>query len=285
MKRPLLYRFAFVLLMMCVAFVVWQESFRLKQFDPSNPTQTLVLWAISILIFLLMVTLGWVLVRTGLKLYIERQANQAGSRIKTKLVVGALALSILPVCFLVWFSYSVLNVNMNAWFTSPAAKTLQIFRQVGEQLKKEMQDETSAQAALLASIAAGPGADRAGAAFRRVPGAILPRVGVGFGGDLWRIRGRAAGRLGAAGIHREGTASRAAAPPAARKSSPTHGIPRQSLSVTARRPVADGPKLIGYVGLSALIPLDVAQTRAEMETDFRQPGPVVRATPDPSVWS
>jgi PAS domain S-box-containing protein len=29
--------------------------------------------------------------------------------------------------------------------------------------------------------------------------------------------------------------------------------------------VADGPKAIGYVGLSALIPLDLAQTRAEME--------------------
>jgi PAS domain S-box-containing protein len=37
------------------------------------------------------------------------------------------------------------------------------------------------------------------------------------------------------------------------------------LSVTARRPVADGPKVIGYVGISALTPLDVAQTRAEMQ--------------------
>ena len=41
------------------------------------------------------------LFRTGVKLYLERQADREGSRIKTKLVAGALALSLLPVVFLV----------------------------------------------------------------------------------------------------------------------------------------------------------------------------------------
>ena len=264
MKRPLLYRFAFVLLAMCVSFVVWQESFRLKQFDPSNPTQTLVFWAISILIFVLMVALGWVLVRTGLKLYIERQANQAGSRIKTKLVMGALALSILPVCFLVWFSYSVLNVNMNAWFTSPAEKELQIFVQVGEQLKKEMQDETSAQAALLASTPEvraliGRGEPATGFLERFCREWELASAAIyGASGneplDAW-------GPAESIGRERQ-AASRAAGGPELK---PDRRDSKASLSVTARRPVADGPKVIGYVGVSARIPLDVAQTRAEME--------------------
>ena len=264
MKRPLLYRFAFVLLALCVAFVVWQESFRLKQFDPSNPTQTLIFWAISILISALMVTLGWVLVRTGLKLYVERQANQAGSRIKTKLVVGALALSILPVCFLVWFSYSVLTVNMNAWFTRPGEEELQIYVQIGRQLKKEMQDETLAQAALLASlpqvralIERGEPSSGFLERFCRDQELASAAIYAASGDvplDAW-------GPLESIGRERE-AASRAAGP---KETKPGPRDSESPLSVTARRPVLDGPNVIGYVGLSALIPLDVAQTQARME--------------------
>ena len=260
MKRPMLYRFAFVALALCVLFAVWQESFRLKQFDPANPTQTVIFWAVSILISLLMVTLGWVLVRTGLKLYMERQANQAGSRIKTKLVVGALALSIVPVCFLVWFSYSVLTVNMNAWFTRPAAQELQIFVQVGEQLKKEMRDETSAQAALLAGLPQ--------------VRALIERgeLSAGFLERFCREQELASAAIyDASGdklLDAWGPADAIGREPQAAGRPPIKPAPGDSkppLSVTARRAVMDGAKAIGYVGLSALVPLDVERTRAEME--------------------
>ena len=260
MKRPMLYRVAFVVLALCVLFAVWQESFRLKQFDPANPTQTVIFWAVSILISLLMVTLGWVLVRTGLKLYMERQANQAGSRIKTKLVVGALALSIVPVCFLVWFSYSVLTVNMNAWFTRPAAQELQIFVQVGEQLKKEMRDETSAQAALLAGLPQVRALIERGEVsagflerFCREQELASAAVYDATGDKLLDAWGPA----DAIGKERQA----AGRPPI----QPAPGDSKPPLSVTARRPVMDGAKAIGYVGLSALVPLDVERTRAEME--------------------
>src|ERR1039457_7714724 len=85
MRRRLVYGSAIVLLAVSVLFVVLQGSFHLKQFGPADPQETLILWAISTLIFVLMVTLGWVLSRTAIKLYVERHANREGSRIKTKL--------------------------------------------------------------------------------------------------------------------------------------------------------------------------------------------------------
>src|SRR5215208_5047367 len=109
MKKRLWYGFAIVLLVISVILVVFQTSFNLGQYGPANPYQTFVFWALSSLIFVLMVTLGFILFRTGVKLYIERQSNREGSRIKTKLVIGALALSFMPVVFLVAFSYQVLN--------------------------------------------------------------------------------------------------------------------------------------------------------------------------------
>src|SRR5437899_9929157 len=117
-KRSLLI-FGSVLLAISVILVVWQGSFNLGRFGPSNPYQTFIFWAISILIFVLMVTLGFILFREMVKLYIARQSNQVGSRIRTKMVLGALALSCLPVVFLVIFSFDVLGHSVKLWFTNP----------------------------------------------------------------------------------------------------------------------------------------------------------------------
>src|SRR5438105_14891525 len=120
MKNRLLYGSAIVVLMISATLVIWQGSFDFGGHAPSDPEQTFIFWAVSTLIFLLMVTLGFMLVRIGVKLYIERQSNREGSRIKTKMVIGALALSFMPVLFMVLFSYHVLTRNLDKWSSKPA---------------------------------------------------------------------------------------------------------------------------------------------------------------------
>ena len=151
MRKRLIYGSLSILLAISVILVVWEGSFNPGNFRPANPNQTLIFWAVSSLIFLLMVTLGWILTREFVKLYVERQSRREGSRIKTKLVVGALALSFVPVFFLVLFSYEVMNRNIATWFRQPAANELTAAESITRQLGKEMQDETNAQAALLAA--------------------------------------------------------------------------------------------------------------------------------------
>src|SRR5271157_147267 len=151
MRKPLLYGFAIVALVLSVALVVWQGSFSPWQFGPTDPEQTFIFWAISSLIFVLMVTLGFMLVRAVVKLYIDRRSGHEGSRIQTKLVLGALALSITPALFLVLFSYEVLNRNLDKWFSQPAETSHQTFLQISETLQNELRDEAELQAALLAA--------------------------------------------------------------------------------------------------------------------------------------
>ena len=147
MRKRLAYLFAPVLLVLS-ALVVWQGSFH--TFGPANPQQTLIFWFISSLIFILMVTLGWILFREGVKVFIARQSNQAGSRIRTKLVVGAVALSCLPVFFFALWSYEVLNYNLNAWFSNPAENQIQLYVGIAKSLGTELQSRLQVQAALLA---------------------------------------------------------------------------------------------------------------------------------------
>ncbi len=99
-----------------LTLVVWQVSFSFGEYGPANPAQTFVFWAVSTLIFLLTVTLSFMLFRTGVKLYLDRQSNREGSRIQTKLVLGGLALSLLPVVFFAAFGYVILNRTIGKWF-------------------------------------------------------------------------------------------------------------------------------------------------------------------------
>ena len=139
-------------LVLLIVLLVWQGSFTFGAFGPANPLQTLLFWAISTLIFLLTITLGFMLFRTGFKLYLEGQANRAGSRIRTKLVFGAIALSFIPVFFLVLFGYGVMNRNLKIWFTRPAEGIKIELTDTGEAIKTEFESKVQAQARWAASL-------------------------------------------------------------------------------------------------------------------------------------
>lgn len=120
MKKALLYGAAVLVLLLLAGLVIWQGSFNMGKFGPTSTPEVYLFWAISTIVFLLMVTMGFLLFRILLRLYIDRSREKEGSHIKTKLVVGALLLSFLPVFFMVLWSYSVLNLNLKQWFSRPA---------------------------------------------------------------------------------------------------------------------------------------------------------------------
>src|SRR5579862_9713007 len=153
MRKRVMFGSAVVLLSILASLVVSQGSFNLGTVAPapSNIQQTYLFWAVSTLIFILTVTLGFMLFRTVVKLYIERQTNRPGSHIKSKLIGGALALSVLPIFFLVLWSVSVLNLNLDKWFSRPA-QTMNIdLSQISSAINQQEGDKVTAQARWLAS--------------------------------------------------------------------------------------------------------------------------------------
>ena len=113
------YVFAAALLVLLLTLVVWQVSFKFGEYGPTDATQTFLFWAVSTLIFILTIWLLVRLLKTAVKLYLERQSGREGSRIKSKLVFGALALSLLPVLFLFLFGWVILNRTLDKWFSKP----------------------------------------------------------------------------------------------------------------------------------------------------------------------
>ena len=115
----------------------------LTSFDlPLNPNtnqQLLFFASLSALIFLLFVALTFVLARNLLKLFAERRLGVLGSKFRTRLVVGSLVLSLLPVIGMFFFAYVLMNRSIDKWFSSPV---------------QEVRRDTATMASLLSSYAA-----------------------------------------------------------------------------------------------------------------------------------
>jgi two-component system nitrogen regulation sensor histidine kinase NtrY len=142
---------AFVLALL-VAMLVWQGSFSFGDYAPSSPEQTVLFWAVSTLIALLTVVVGFMLFRTGVKLYIERQSNREGSRIRSKLVIGAISLGFVPVVFLVLFGYGVMNRNLAKWFSRPAEGLRLELIKTGNAMGAEFEARVATDARWFASL-------------------------------------------------------------------------------------------------------------------------------------
>jgi hypothetical protein len=99
-------------------FLFWQQAFN-PIVRPDTSEQTLLLAALTALIFLLMVALSVVLARHLLKLYAERRLGVLGSKFRTRMVIGALILSFTPVLFLFLFAYGLMNRSIDKWFSGP----------------------------------------------------------------------------------------------------------------------------------------------------------------------
>ncbi len=136
MHRRFTFAAAVLSLAVLLALVVWQGSFSFS-FAPSDLRETLVLWAVSTVIFLLTVTLTFMLFRAGVKIYIDRQTRKEGSRIRSKLLFGALALTLAPALFSALFNYAVLNRTLEKWFTQPSRGIEMSLQDLDKSYKKE----------------------------------------------------------------------------------------------------------------------------------------------------
>src|SRR5215470_9283885 len=116
-------------------------------FQPRSWRDVLTLYAVSSFITALLMVFALILVRSTLRLWAERSREQLGARFKSKMVVGAMAISLLPVLFMFFVSYSLLNRTLARWFPRP----LEIAAEQSSGLIQEMGTATRERLSFLAS--------------------------------------------------------------------------------------------------------------------------------------
>ncbi len=118
LKTKLWLGFGGLLVVLLLAAVFTLGSLNLP-FELRHWNEVVILYALSAIIVAALMVFGLILTRTLLRLWAERRAEQLGSRFKTKMVLGAMAISLLPVLFMFYVSYGLLNRTLNRWFPRP----------------------------------------------------------------------------------------------------------------------------------------------------------------------
>ena len=112
------------------AFVIYAAlqalySFNTSRYPLLTPQTTgdiLVFTAMSVIVFLLLLMLLVLLIRNILKLFVDQRSRALGSRLRTRLVIGAALIALAPAAFMFLFSFQLLNRSVDRWFSQPTSE-------------------------------------------------------------------------------------------------------------------------------------------------------------------
>lgn len=123
---------AIVLILLALLFLL-QSSNLWKNLSVETASDTLLLYALSSLNFLAFIIFGFIFIRSLLKLSRERRALELGSKIKTRLLLFFIAVSLLPIVAMAVFSYLFMNRALERWFTQIPENVIREAREVQNQ--------------------------------------------------------------------------------------------------------------------------------------------------------
>ncbi|MGB2625072.1 MAG: ATP-binding protein [Candidatus Acidiferrum sp.] len=139
-------------------------------FEPRSWRALMPLFAVNSFVTAALLVFGLILSRTVVRLWVESGRDQLGARFKTKMVVGAMAISLLPIIFMFIVSYSLINRTLLRWFPRPleiaSEKTQELMNDIGRsqiprlsRLATAVQEDSSPSTADVLQHAFAKGAD------------------------------------------------------------------------------------------------------------------------------
>jgi two-component system nitrogen regulation sensor histidine kinase NtrY len=138
-----------------VGFYLLQRS---QDASPEELTNRLLLFVLWYLDLSLILVLSFILIRSMLRLAVERRSGLLGSRFRTKLVLTYVGLSFVPVLFMFLIATNLLQRSIDYWFSAPVEEILQGGQELAIQLRELVEDRLEGQAEAAAeSLAVDPG--------------------------------------------------------------------------------------------------------------------------------
>ncbi len=113
-----------------VTLIILQSSNIWKNFSVQTASDTLLFYGLSSLNFIAFVIFAFIFIRSLLKLSRERRSLQLGAKIKTRLLVYFIAVSLLPIVAMAGFSYLFLNRALERWFSQFPEAVIREARQI-----------------------------------------------------------------------------------------------------------------------------------------------------------
>jgi nitrogen fixation/metabolism regulation signal transduction histidine kinase len=146
-----------VLFLLLSAFTA-MNAFNLKFLNPATTGEIVVFIALSAVVFLIFVAVLVLLGRNVLKLYADQRSRTMGTRLRTRMLWGAVLVSLIPLVFMFAFSYDLLNRSVDRWFSQPVTEMRDDSNQMALQLAQYSSANARIEAqAIAASMPSGDG--------------------------------------------------------------------------------------------------------------------------------
>ncbi len=136
-KREIIIIFAVILL---VSLMTYAEN-RIIHFGADFPISNTILMFILINInLLLLILLIFLVFRNLVKLLYDRRRKVMGSKLRTKLAVAFIALTLLPTTVLFFFSLNFITISIEFWFNVPVEQALENSLKVGRTVYQQAEE-------------------------------------------------------------------------------------------------------------------------------------------------
>ena len=117
-------------ILVVLILTIWETKILRPDF-PFSTSQRVVLFALINVNIILLLLLIFLVIRNLLKLVTERRRKILGSKIRTRLVMGFVTLSLVPTILLFFIAYEFMAIGLDYWFNIHIEKSLQDSLDVG----------------------------------------------------------------------------------------------------------------------------------------------------------
>jgi PAS domain S-box-containing protein len=90
--------------------------------NPETSGETLVFTGAIVLIFLILMAALMLLARNILRLYASQSSSALGARLRTRMVMGAALIALIPAVCMFLFSLTMMNRSIDRWFSQPTSE-------------------------------------------------------------------------------------------------------------------------------------------------------------------
>lgn len=134
------YTIALGIVLLVLVAVLPTLNNNLRFLNPSTTEEIFVFTGLSAVVFLVFVAVLVMLVRNVLKLYADQKSRVMGSRLRTRMLWGAVLVSLLPIAFMSLFNFLLINRAVDHWFAKPVME----MRDDSDQMALELSRYTTA---------------------------------------------------------------------------------------------------------------------------------------------
>jgi two-component system nitrogen regulation sensor histidine kinase NtrY len=129
--------------LLLIPFFIWLQSHLLKGKADVPVADNILIFALININVLLVLFVLFLVLRNLAELLFERRANRLGNKLKTKLIVSFLSLTLIPTILLFFVALQFVSTSMDYWFNESIENSLTESLKLAQSLLREKEDQVT----------------------------------------------------------------------------------------------------------------------------------------------